>query len=71
MMLGNPGNTSCPKCHGKGYYHYDENHGKPCELCCPHNQGRWQLSKVHGAQNAGKWACRAGCGRVWDVEVGE
>ena len=55
----------CPKCHGTGSYMYDENHGKPCELCCPHDEGYWQL-KEHYGDNNDKWACKRGCGHIVD-----
>jgi hypothetical protein len=55
--------TDCPKCQGKGWYAYDENHGKRCECCCLHNQGWWLLREHYGADN-GKWCCIAGCGHT-------
>lgn len=55
-------NPSCPKCFGKGFYAYDENHSQPCELCCPHDQGFWKLPKDY--KDAGKMCCRLGCGYV-------
>lgn len=42
---------------------YDENHGKPCEVCCPHDQGFWKLEKYYGKDN-GKMCCKLGCGFV-------
>ena len=53
----------CVKCGGRGWYNYDENHGKPCEICCKHDKGWWELQEHYGADN-GKWACRAGCGKL-------
>lgn len=58
--------TLCSLCGGKGYYMYDHNHGKPCEKCCKHAQGWWNLpesssSYVKGADNG---CCRAGCGQL-------
>jgi hypothetical protein len=54
-------NSNCPKCHGKGYYHYDENHGKLCELCCNHDKGWWLLKDNYDKLN-GRYCCKAGCG---------
>ena len=53
----------CPKCGGAGSYMYDHNHRTICDLCCRHDRGWWQLGEVHGVK-AGKWCCRAGCGKV-------
>lgn len=57
---------ACAKCGGEGSYYYDENHAKPCEVCCAHFAGWWQLTEAHqgyvaGADNA---CCLAGCGRM-------
>lgn len=57
---------ACAKCNGAGSYYYDENHAKPCEVCCAHDQGWWQLTEAHkgyvaGADNA---CCLAGCGQM-------
>lgn len=46
-----------------GWYMYDEHHGKPCERCCAHDQGWWQLGEGYGYDND-MYACRAGCGDV-------
>lgn len=59
----------CPKCHGTGSYLYNTDHGKPCELCCKHDQGRRLLKEHYGAAN-GKWCCLAGCGDVREAEHG-
>lgn len=53
----------CFRCYGKGWYAYDHNHGKPCEVCCAHDKGWWKLEEHYG-ENNGKWACLAGCGEV-------
>ena len=55
----------CPKCGGKGWYSYDDNHGRPCEACCPHDQGWWELSENHAGYIAGgdNQCCR-GCGQL-------
>ena len=58
--------AECPKCGGKGWYSYDDNHGKPCELCCPHDNGWFELREHYGERN-GKFACGAGCGEVRDT----
>ena len=55
--------TSCVKCNGTGWYSYDHNHSKPCEVCCLHDQGVWLLTEHY--HNAGMWCCKAGCGEVW------
>lgn len=56
--------ASCWKCSGARWYAYDEYHGKPCEVCCPHDQGWWQLPAEGYGDRGGMWACRAGCGEV-------
>lgn len=56
----------CTKCGGSGCYAYDHNHGKICEVCCPHDQGRWLLTEHYGGNN-GKWCCKRGCGQVWET----
>ena len=70
----------CPKCQGKGWYFYYANNSKPCDACCPHDQGWWELTPHHtgyiaGADNA---CCKAGCGklrrnlkRTYNIEVRE
>ena len=55
----------CPKCHGSRWYQYDSNHSKPCEVCCKHDDGWWQLGEGYG-EATGLWCCRAGCGTVRD-----
>lgn len=58
----------CEKCYdpvllaNTGWYMYDENHSKPCELCCRHDQGYWMLTDSHG--NPGDMCCTAGCGHT-------
>lgn len=59
--------TECIKCGGTGWYYYDHNRAKRCEVCCPHDQGRWQLKEYYGEENS-KWCCNAGCGQVWGEE---
>lgn len=58
------GLTRCPKCGGTRWYSYDHNHSKPCEVCCPHSDGWWQLTEAHG--HPGKFACKTGCGEIRD-----
>ena len=60
-------NEKCEKCHGRGNYMYDENHAKPCEVCCTHSQGWWKLEEHYGDDN-GKYACKNGCGTVIDKD---
>jgi len=60
-------NKECEKCYGKGSYMYDENHAKPCEVCCTHSQGWWKLEEHYGDDN-GKYACKNGCGTVVEKE---
>lgn len=36
-------NKKCEKCHGRGSYMYDENHAKPCEVCCTHSLFKYML----------------------------
>lgn len=49
---------------------YDENHIKPCEVCCSHPDGWWKLEKHYGEDN-GKYACKRGCGTLVDKLAGE
>jgi hypothetical protein len=78
-------NPNCEKCHGEGSYMYDENHGKPCELCCDHKTG-YRMMKIdydkHGKKkepedqfwgiHAGWYNCAAGCGLTKNkLEEGE
>ena len=42
---------------------YDENHIKPCEVCCTHPDGWWKMEDSYG-ENNGKYACKKGCGTV-------
>ena len=56
----------CPKCGDTGWYSYDENHHAKCALCCPHDEGWWELTEdfagyVEGLDNR---CCRAGCGTM-------
>lgn len=56
----------CVKCNGSGQYMYDANHGKPCELCCPHNAGWWELTEHHAGyiEGADNGCCLMGCGQL-------
>lgn len=70
---------NCPKCNNTGWYAYDHNHSKICEVCCTHSDGWWKLeepfkvtfeltvledpSQHYGDKN-GKYACKTGCGVV-------
>ena len=60
------GSASCSLCGGKGHYMYDNNHGKPCEGCCKHTDGWWELTEHHAGYIAGadNGCCRAGCGQL-------
>lgn len=63
--------NTCKKCEGKGQYMYDENHVKPCEVCCMHPNGWWKMEQHYGEDN-GKYACKRGCGTIVDqVSDGE
>lgn len=62
-MNADPG---CGKCHGTGTYRYDTRRIAICDLCCKHNHGWWLLEGAYGADN-GRWACKAGCGRIVDT----
>lgn len=55
----------CKKCKGAGRYMYDENHIKPCEVCCTHPDGWWKMEESYGKDN-GKYACKKGCGTIID-----
>ena len=67
LSLAEGADRPCPRCHGAGWYYYDEHHSKPCEVCCLHAVGVWQLLNHYGGRN-GSWACRAGCGATWSTE---
>ena len=56
----------CDVCKGKGLYAYDENHAKPCEYCCKHDKGWWELTPMFEHYEAGKdnSCCLAGCGTM-------
>lgn len=54
---------TCKKCNDTRLYMYDENHVKPCEVCCTHPDGWWKLEK-HYAEDNGKYACKRGCGTI-------
>jgi hypothetical protein len=60
--------TPCTTCNGAGWYKYDHNHSKPCEDCCPHDNGWWDLSeKYHGSKfikGGDNGCCLAGCGTM-------
>lgn len=53
--------SECPKCGGSGHYAYDDNHAKICEVCCPHDQGWFELKEHYGNRN-GQMCCKRGCG---------
>jgi hypothetical protein len=57
---------TCPKCSGKGHYFYDHNHSKPCEQCCTHIDGWWDLTEHHAGYiaEADNGCCRIGCGQL-------
>lgn len=57
----------CSRCGGVGRYAYDEWHIKPCEVCCKHDKGWWELTEhyqgyVKGSDNR---CCTAGCGTMF------
>lgn len=54
---------TCEKCKGTGRYMYDENHIKPCEVCCTHPDGWWKMEEHYGNDN-GKYMCKKGCGAI-------
>jgi len=56
---------TCKKCNGTGWYSYNENHSKPCEVCCPHDEW-WELTKDYMGYEEGKdnFCCKAGCGTM-------
>jgi hypothetical protein len=58
----------CAKCNGTGWYQYDHNHSKVCEVCCKHDKGFWELEEHYGEDN-GKLCCLNGCGFTKDKEV--
>lgn len=55
----------CPRCHGEGYYFYDETHASFCTNCCDHKNGWWTISKeYHGSSfiDGGDNGCCRTCG---------
>jgi len=58
--------SDCPRCGGTGWYMYDYNHNKPCELCCAHDKGWWKLTKYYDGYRPGEktYACTVGCGTL-------
>jgi hypothetical protein len=44
---------------------YDHNHGKPCEVCCPHTEW-WDLSPEYYGykKDADNACCKLGCGMM-------
>ena len=60
--------NTCIKCNGNGWYAYDHNHSKPCEICCQHSEGWWELKEHYGTNN-GKYACKSGCGETIEPEL--
>jgi len=57
----------CSKCHDTGWYMYDEIHSKPCEKCCKHDQGWWELTPSHAGyiEDGDNRCCKAGCGTLY------
>ena len=56
---------ACSLCGGKGYYMYDDIHGKPCEGCCNHEAGWWELTEHYGGYIAGADnGCCPSCGQL-------
>ena len=62
-----PDRKPCVRCEGKGWYHYDELHSKPCEVCCDHRDGVWVLGPYH--RDPGHYCCLSGCGETWPTEA--
>lgn len=62
--------SKCKKCDGKGGYFYDEQHFKPCEVCCTHPDSWWKLEQHYGTDN-GRYACKRGCGTIIDDLPGD
>ncbi len=55
----------CARCNGDGWYFYDEHHARPCEECCPHTQGWWDLTDAYSKYVAGEDnACCRHCGAM-------
>lgn len=57
---------NCAKCRGTGVYLRSARSHAVCDACCKHRQGWWQLEGSYGVDN-GRWACKAGCGRIVDL----
>lgn len=58
---------TCKVCQDRKYIQYDHNHCRPCDACCPHDQGWWELhpdshasSYIEGRDNL----CCKGCGAL-------
>ena len=56
----------CEKCKGNQFYAYDDMHSKRCEVCCPHDQGWWELTEFYAGYEEGKdnRCCHRGCGTM-------
>lgn len=56
----------CPLCGGARWYPYGEHQSKPCERCCDHASGWWELTEHHAGYIAGadNGCCLAGCGQL-------
>lgn len=57
---------TCEKCGGLGWYKYDDHHGKPCEICCKHDQGCFELIEGYSGYIEGhedNMCCRM-CGKL-------
>lgn len=57
---------TCKKCNDTGWYPYDHNHSKVCNVCCKHDQGWWELTEHYAKYEEGKdnACCKAGCGTM-------
>ena len=58
--------NTCTKCNGTGWYAYDHNHSKVCEMCCDHNKGWWELTEGYSGYIEGRdnRCCLNGCGTM-------
>lgn len=56
----------CVKCHGTGWFNYDDNHATVCNACCTHDKGRWLLTHQYAGYKKGHFClcCLNGCGHV-------
>ncbi len=60
------GKYNCTTCNDTGWYSYDDNHSKVCEVCCTHDEGWWELTEGFAGYKEGEdnRCCLKGCGTL-------